>query len=192
MKAMGGRRSMRITRADMTARILGMLIALCVLAGMTALGEAPDATAVPAGEAQVDEAQAQAPSEAPADAEGAEEGEPRPANGYVLVSTATQSGWLPLPDEGEYSYPLKQVLPDGTEAVNVIHLTPEGVYMEDSTCANHDCMEQGMVTLDNKAERILGNMIICLPNQVCLQLYTPEELLEMAKQSGADGGGANP
>ena len=33
MKAMGGRRSMRITRADMTARILGMLIALCVLAG---------------------------------------------------------------------------------------------------------------------------------------------------------------
>ena len=110
-----------------------------------------------------------------------EEGEaaPKPAAGYVLVSTATQSGWLPLPEEGEITYPLKQVLPDGTEAVNLIHLTPEGVYMEDSTCAGHDCVDQGMVTLENKDERILGNMIICLPNQVVLQLYTPEELLEM-------------
>ena len=106
---------------------------------------------------------------------------PSPAPGYVLVSTATQTGWLPLPEEGEYSYDLKQVLPDGTEAVNVIHLSPEGVYMEDSTCENHDCVEQGEVTLDNKQDRILGNMIICLPNQVMLQLYTPEELLEMVK-----------
>ena len=70
---------------------------------------------------------------------------------------------------------------DGTEAVNTIHLTPEGVYMEDSTCQGHDCVQQGEVTLDNRNERILGNMIICLPNQVTLQLYTPEELLEMMK-----------
>ena len=106
---------------------------------------------------------------------------PKPAKGYVLVTTATQSGWLPLPEEGEVSYPLRQLLPNGTEAVNTIHLTPEGVYMEDSTCEGHDCVQQGVVTLDNRAERILGNMIICLPNQVTLQLYTPEELLEMAK-----------
>ena len=106
---------------------------------------------------------------------------PKPAKGYVLVTTATQSGWLPLPEEGEVSYPLRQLLPNGTEAVNTIHLTPEGVYMEDSTCEGHDCVQQGEVTLDNRTERILGNMIICLPNQVTLQLYTPEELLEMAK-----------
>lgn len=104
---------------------------------------------------------------------------PNPAPGYVLVSTATQSGWLPLPEKGEVSYPLKQVLPDGTESENLIHLTPEGVYMEDSTCQGHDCVDQGMVTLENREERILGNMIICLPNQVLLQLYTPDELLEM-------------
>ena len=106
---------------------------------------------------------------------------PSPAPGYVLVTTATQMGWLPLPTEGEVSYPLKQVLPDGTEAVNTLHLTPEGVYMEDSTCANHDCVNQGKVTLENKKDRILGNMIICLPNQVTLELFTPEEVLEMAK-----------
>ena len=106
---------------------------------------------------------------------------PSPAPGYVLVTTATQMGWLPLPTEGEVSYPLKQVLPDGTEAVNTLHLTPDGVYMEDSTCANHDCVNQGEVTLENKKDRILGNMIICLPNQVTLELFTPEEVLEMAK-----------
>ena len=106
---------------------------------------------------------------------------PSPAPGYVLVTTATQAGWLPLPEEGEYSYDITQVFPDGTEAVNTLHLTPEGVYMEDSTCANHDCVQQGEVTLENKKDRILGNMIICLPNQVTLQLFTPEEVLEMAK-----------
>ena len=117
-------------------------------------------------------------AEAPADGETAQ---PRPAKGYVLVSTATQSGWLPLPEEGETSFPLSQVLPDGTQTLNVIHLTPDGVYMEDSTCKNHDCMDQGTVTLENRDERILGNMIICLPNQVCLQLFTPEETLEMMR-----------
>lgn len=102
-----------------------------------------------------------------------------PARGYVLVTTGTQAGWLPLPDEdeGEYVFPLTQILPDGTESENLIHVTADGVYMEDSTCANHDCVEQGEVTLDNREERILGNMIICLPNQVILQLFTPEEIM---------------
>ena len=103
--------------------------------------------------------------------------------GYVLVSTATMMGWLPLPAEEEVSYPLRQVRPDGTEAVNTIHLTVDGVYMEDSTCENHDCVDQGLVTLENRDERILSNMIICLPNQVYLQLFTPEEVRSMV-----DGG----
>ena len=107
-----------------------------------------------------------------------EEETPR-AKAYVLVTTPSQAGWLPLPEEEEISYPIRQVLPDGTEAENVIHLTPEGVFMEDSTCEGHDCILQGEVTLENRKDRILGNMIICLPNQVTLQLYTPEELLEM-------------
>ena len=141
-------------------------VLLCLLAGLLILAFVAGAepTVEPAETAQPE------PTEAP-----------KPARGYVLVTTAAQSGWLPLPEEGEVSYPLRQLLPDGTEAVNTIHLTPEGVYMEDSTCQGHDCVQQGEVTLDNRNERILGNMIICLPNQVTLQLYTPEELLEMMK-----------
>ena len=107
----------------------------------------------------------------------AEEAQEKLPAGYVLVSTATQSGWLPLPTEGESVFPLSQTQPDGTQSLNVIHLTPNGVYMEDATCANHDCVGQGEVTLENIPERVLGNMIICLPNQVVLQLYTPEETL---------------
>ncbi len=151
---------------------LAKRILLCLLAGLLWVTAIAAAEQAPATEPTAT-AQPQATAE-PTDS-------PKPAKGYVLVTTATQSGWLPLPEEGEVSYPVRQLLPNGTEAINTIHLTPEGVYMEDSTCEGHDCVQQGEVTLDNRTERILGNMIICLPNQVTLQLYTPEELLEMVK-----------
>ncbi len=146
---------------------------LCLMAGLLLL--MPMAAAATEAEAQPSQAPQPQATDEPTDS-------PKPAKGYVLVTTATQSGWLPLPEEGEISYPLRQLLPNGTEAVNTIHLTPEGVYMEDSTCEGHDCVQQGEVTLDNRDARILGNMIICLPNQVTLQLFTPEEILEMVKE----------
>ena len=142
-----------------------LIWALALLLCVPALSDADPATTLPPA------------TEAP---ETGEDG-PRPARAYVLVTTATQSGWLPLPEEGEISYPLRQILPDGTEAENIIHLTSDGVYMEDATCENHDCVGQGMVTIDNRKDRVLGNMIICLPNQVTLQLFTPEEVLAMVK-----------
>ena len=111
---------------------------------------------------------------------------PKPARGYVLVSTSTGYGFLPLPEEEDYTYPLVQTRTDGTQTVNYIHVTPDGVYMEDSTCEGHDCVEQGQVTFENRKERILGNMIICLPNQVMLQLYTPEELLSLMENRTED------
>ena len=150
---------------------------ICLLAGLLATVAIAGAETETAGDAPEAEAAATAQPEDEAETEEA----PKPAKGYVLVTTATQSGWLPLPEEGEVSYPIRQILPDGTEAENIIHLTPEGVYMEDSTCANHDCVQQGIVTLENREERILSNMIICLPNQVSLQLFTPEEVLQMVQ-----------
>ena len=156
----------------MRARLLALLLALALLGCVGAQAEdAPEDPGNPPVEAAEEEA-------AP------------PAKGYVQVSTATYSGWLPLPAEGETVFPLRQILPDGTEAVNTIHLSPEGVYMEDSTCPNHDCVQQGEVTLDNMRDRILGNMIICLPNQVILALYTPEEVLTLI--NGGQAGGLLP
>lgn len=160
---------MRLKNLRAVLLAAALLIGLAVCAGAADAPPAPG-TADPGSEAL---------EERPED--GADEAGPQPANGYVYVSAATQSGWLPLPEEDDYTYSLKQILQDGTEAVNLIHLTPDGVYMEDSTCENHDCVHQGIVTLENRKDRILGNMIICLPNQVCLELYTPEEILEMTQ-----------
>ena len=100
----------------------------------------------------------------------------------MLIQYSGQLGILPLPTEGESSFPLTQMLPNGSISVNLIHLTPESVWMEESTCENHDCIEQGEVTLENWRDRILGNMIICLPNQVVLELISAEEFRQYGPQ----------
>lgn len=112
---------------------------------------------------------------------GEEEQSPPPARGYVLVQTSTQSGWLPLPEreEDSYSFPIRQMTRDGQIVENLIRLTPEGVYMESADCDNQDCVHQGMVTLENRKTRPLMNYILCLPHQLSLALYTPEEVLAL-------------
>ncbi len=120
--------------------------------------------------------------------EGTGDEAPKYAKGYIRVSSATVGGWLPLPDEEDYLFPLHQTLADGSETVNLIHVTPEGFYMEASTCSNQDCVHQGEVTLSNRSMRVLENMVICLPNQVYLELFSTEEILASL---GAEQGGAS-
>ena len=102
-----------------------------------------------------------------------------PSVAYVLVILTNPVGFLPLPLEGEYTRTITQILPDGTEAVNVLHLTPEGFWMESANCKNHDCVGEGMVTLENREERILWNMVVCLPHQLVAELVTREEAKAM-------------
>lgn len=102
-----------------------------------------------------------------------------PSIAYVLVRMTNTIGLLPLPVEGEYTRTIRQVMADGTEAVNVLHLTANGVWMEDSNCEGHDCILEGEVTLENREERVLWNMIICLPHQLSLELITREEAVQM-------------
>ncbi len=125
---------------------------------------------------------------------GAEEGfdqpylvqiaEDDPSVAYVLVQLAASAGLLPLPLEGEYTKTIRQELPDGSEMVNILHLTPTGFWMEASNCEGQDCVLEGEVTLENRQERILGNMVICLPHSLVLCLITREEAERMV--SGAD------
>ena len=121
--------------------------------------------------------------------EDSSEEKPAVAKAYILLTYSGGSFWLPLPETEDYTLPVRQVRDDGTEEVNLIHVTPEGFYMESSTCENQDCVEQGIVTLENRHERILYNAVLCLPNMVSLELYTPEEILEMyaSSASGTDG-----
>lgn len=106
-----------------------------------------------------------------------------PSIGYVLVQLQNTAGLLPLPQEGEYTKTIRQKMPDGSEMVNVLHITPTGFWMEESNCEGHDCIGEGEVTLENRQERILGNMVICLPHTLMVYLITREEAEEIIKGS---------
>ena len=42
---------------------------------------------------------------------------------------------------------------------------------------------QGEVTLENKDQRVLQHMVLCLPHDVIVELYSTEELNEMLAQA---------
>lgn len=91
---------------------------------------------------------------------------------FLIVSVGNTT-YEPLPLTEDAYYGLSH---DG--CYNIIHVTENSVSMYESNCDNQDCVEQGEVTLENMETRILGNMILCLPNQVSLQLCTRAELTE--------------
>lgn len=90
---------------------------------------------------------------------------------YLVVSVRGMV-YEPLPLAGEGVFAIKQ----DESTSNTVHVTPTSVWMEHSTCDNQDCVDQGLVSLENIENRVLGNMIICLPNEVVLELHTPETL----------------
>lgn len=126
-------------------------------------------------EAQVSEVEASEveASEAPSSPEATEipTVELAKSDAYLVVSVrGNLYEPIPLLDEG--SFTVKQ----GEDMSNTIHVTPDSIWMEHSTCDNQDCVMQGTVSLDNMETRVLSNMIICLPNEVVLELHTPETL----------------
>ena len=93
---------------------------------------------------------------------------------YLLV-TAGNTTYKPILLDNEDLLTLSQ----GEDMVNVIHVTRDSVWMEESTCDNQDCVEQGVVTAENRKSRVLGNTIVCLPHRVLLELFTADELQAM-------------
>ena len=61
----------------------------------------------------------------------------------------------------------------GNGVVNVIHLLPDGFYMESSTCDNQLCITEGTVTTQNYQTRFLGPCVYCLPHGLQLELVVP-------------------
>ena len=91
---------------------------------------------------------------------------------YLLVTVGGVT-YEPIPLQGEGEFSLTQ---GNGSMVNTIHVTPTSVWMAESTCDNQDCVDQGVVDLHTMDNRVLGNMIICLPHQVSLELYTAAEM----------------
>ena len=142
-----------------------------------AAASVPETTAAPEATESPESTEAPASTEEPAAAK-------EPAQAYLVVSVAgAMYEPIPLYEEGRYT--VKR-----GDLVNTIEVTPDSIKMHASSCDNQDCVEQGVVSLENKDTRVLHNMVICLPNEVVLQLYTPEELtallLEMAGYTGEE------
>ena len=124
--------------------------------------EAPAATEVPAAtEAPKQVASVVGPMPAPQTAE---------VKGYVVITVGNRQYRDPIPMDRDKVITVRQS--DGKE--NKVHITPEKVYMEHSTCENQDCVGQGEITLDNYKTRILSTFVMCLPNAVTIAMVPVE------------------
>lgn len=103
---------------------------------------------------------------------------------YLVITVAGEM-YEPIKLEGEGRYSITR-----GDMVNEVAVTKDSVTMHSSTCDNQDCVLQGTVDLVNRHNRVLQNMILCMPNEVVLELYTEEEiaalLLSMAGYTGEE------
>lgn len=70
--------------------------------------------------------------------------------------------------------------------VNIVEIKDGGVRMAYSTCQNQQCVEQGVVTEENWRSRALGRLIICLPNQVQVELALEDALQTLLEEDLPD------
>ncbi len=96
---------------------------------------------------------------------------------YVLCTVGQRMYIIPVTAEGDLT------VDQGDGVTNTFHVTRDSVCMACSTCENQDCVDEGTVTLANREERILGNMIVCMPHNVMLELFTFEELETLLETS---------
>lgn len=184
--------------------ILGLLAVIAIVAAIGFLMPRPDRTPVitvtdPGGvvttvapdeelrvEPQPTDSAAETAPEATATPEQTAEAEQTREPGESEETSKTPRGWLlisvdnktyapyPLTKTGDYTVNQKK-----KNAKNVIHVTEDSIEMAFSTCDNQLCVSEGVVTLENKADRILGNYIVCLPNGVTLELLNQAEYLAL-------------
>ena len=86
--------------------------------------------------------------------------------GHVVITVGSRQYGDPIPMDRDKVITIRQS--DGK--INKVHITPEKVYMESSTCENQDCVGQGEITLSNYKTRILSTYVICLPNGVSIEM----------------------
>ena len=143
----------------MKKHLIAVCLLLCLLLSACNLQEkAPLATAAPT------QIPAEEATEQPANTSSA------PAQAYLVV-TVRDAVYEPIPLVTEGRYTIKR-----GDHINIVEVTPNSICMAESSCDNQDCVLQGVVDLENRSGRVLQNMILCLPNEVMLELYTYEEL----------------
>lgn len=145
----------------------------------TAAPKAEDQPRTTAAPAETADAQTGAPPAAEptaANAQSAVVGPPVPqriqTNNYVVIEVKSKRWGDPIPMDMDKEITVRQE--NGT--VNVVSITPTSVKMHSSTCENQDCVYQDEIPINYmETNRILGNLIVCLPNQVVIRLVAGEE-----------------
>ena len=97
-------------------------------------------------------------------------GDNAPAYARIYVGNAS-APYAELPLDEDQVLEIDQ----GSGVVNYVEVKDGVVRMQDSTCPDKLCVGQGDMSQDNVDQRVLGNMIVCLPNQVLLELVTDGE-----------------
>ena len=134
----------------------------------TEAAQTPEATAEPAA------TEAPAATDAPQSANMVGPMMPKQTEkvrGHVVITVAGRQYGDPIPMDRDKIITVKQE----NGAINRIHITPEYVEMESSTCENQDCIGEGEVNVNTYKDRILSTYIICLPNQVTIEMVPADE-----------------
>ena len=63
----------------------------------------------------------------------------------------------------------------GDGKLNYVEVKDGAIFMADSTCADHLCVNQGAMSPENYEKRPMMNWIICLPNMVTVELRIEQE-----------------
>ncbi len=93
----------------------------------------------------------------------------------VLEKQTSQSNYVVIYVNGEVYKTVNLnepqiVVIDKNDHHNEIEITEEGVKMLASSCDNQICVMQGEATLENMETRIMGGWIVCLPNEISIEL----------------------
>ena len=103
-----------------------------------------------------------------------EESKRSPANAYLRVSVNNRM-YEPITLEEDFSVDIKR---EGGYH-NLVIVESGVVSMMFSTCDNQLCTHQGQVSLDNRDLRALYNQIVCLPNEVLLEVLDEHEVMSL-------------
>lgn len=98
---------------------------------------------------------------------------PKAAASYLRIQVGSQT-YKTVPLDKEDTLTIDQ----GDGKINVVQLNVNSAHMLSSTCKNQECVHQGVVSLENRNNRALFNMVVCLPNQVLLELIPADEMPE--------------
>lgn len=101
--------------------------------------------------------------------------------GYIFVQRGTDGGWVPLPTGEDILVTISDAQDESIK--NVLRLSRTGFAMDFSTCDNQDCVHQGEVTFENMNDRVLMNMVLCLPHNLSVELYTTEDIIRMMEEA---------